>query len=36
MIPNFALGISADTGLWLTPVQYERKARTAGKALVNI
>ena len=28
---KFALGIAADTGLWLKPVQYERKARPVGK-----
>jgi hypothetical protein len=33
MTKGFALGIGADTGLWLMPVQYERKARAAGNAL---
>jgi len=27
-----ALGIEVDTGLWLRPVQYERKARPEGNA----
>jgi hypothetical protein len=27
-----ALGIAADTGPWLRPVQYEWKARAAGNA----
>ncbi|MCQ6959959.1 hypothetical protein [Mucilaginibacter aquariorum] len=29
---NSALGIGADTGPWLMPVQYERKAWAAGNA----
>jgi len=30
-----ALVIAADTGPWLMPVQYERKARAAGNAQIN-
>jgi len=29
---NPVLGMVADTGLWLRPVQYERTARAAGNA----
>jgi hypothetical protein len=32
---KIALGIAADTGLRLKPVQYKRKARAAGNALIN-
>ncbi|WP_279629783.1 hypothetical protein [Mucilaginibacter endophyticus] len=32
---NFALGIEADTGLWLRPVQYERIARAGGNAHIQ-
>jgi hypothetical protein len=31
-----ALGIEADTGPRLMPVQYEQKARAAGNALINL
>jgi hypothetical protein len=31
---NSALGIAAGTGPWLKPVQYERKARPPGNALL--
>ncbi len=31
-----ALGIAADTGPWLMPAQYERKARAAGNAIVSL
>ncbi|WP_162996301.1 hypothetical protein [Mucilaginibacter celer] len=36
MKTDFVLGIEADTGLWLRPVQYERKARAAGNTLVQL
>jgi hypothetical protein len=29
-----ALGMGADTGLWLMPVQYEQTARAAGNAII--
>ncbi|WP_121809263.1 hypothetical protein [Mucilaginibacter kameinonensis] len=33
---NFALGIGADTGLWLRPVQYERIARPSADGNAHI
>ncbi len=33
---NFALGIGADTGLWLMPVQYERIARPSADGNAHI
>ncbi|MFC0516236.1 hypothetical protein ACFFGT_18585 [Mucilaginibacter angelicae] len=35
MVGKFALGMGADTGLWLMPVQYERTARAAGNAIID-
>jgi hypothetical protein len=29
------LGIGADTGLWLMPVQYEQKARAKGNTIIS-
>jgi hypothetical protein len=29
------LGMEADTGLWLMPVQYERTARAEGNARIS-
>jgi len=36
IVPLFALGIEADTGPWLRPVQYEWIARPAGNAQILI
>ena len=31
-----ALAMAADTGLWLRPAQYERTARAAGNARIEL